>query len=143
VTKHVVDTDLYVDLIRGGPSLSILRELYMKEAPGMYFSSVVMQELLAGATSAAGRRHVRTLIAPFERSGRIVTPSHSDWEQTGDVLARILRSQPELRNKLPRLVNDALIASSARSIGATVYTRNREDFVLLQRTRRFSLVIVR
>ena len=140
--KHVIDTGVYIDLIRGGPSLLIVQELYAKETPGIYFSSVVAQELFAGAHSVSGRRRVQTLVAPFERSGRIVTPTHRDWKETGDVLARILRASPEIKSRLPRLVNDCLIALSARSLGATVYTRNRADFALLQRTHHFSLVVV-
>jgi len=35
-----------------------------------------------------------------------------------------------------------LLALSARSLGATLYTRNRDDFTLLQSQRSFSLVVV-
>jgi hypothetical protein len=40
------------------------------------------------------------------------------------------------------LVNDCLLALSARSLGTTLYTRNRVDFTLLQTRRSFSLVMV-
>jgi predicted nucleic acid-binding protein len=55
VAKHLIDTDLYIDLIQSGTTLPFIRELYDKEAPGIYFSSIVAQELLAGARSPAGR----------------------------------------------------------------------------------------
>lgn len=140
--KHLVDTDLYIDLIQTGKTLPIVRDLYDKEASGIYFSSVVAQELLAGARSPAGRRHVETLLAPFERVGRIVTPNHRQWREAGDLLAKILEHRPDLKSKLAGLVNDCLLALSARAIGATLYTRNRDDFVLLQKIRHFSLVVV-
>jgi len=142
VAKHLIDTDLYVDLIQSGTTLPIIRELYEEETPGVYFSSVVAQELLAGARSRRGKRHVEMLLAPFERTGRIVTPNHRQWRETGDVLARVLELRPDLKTKLPSLVNDCLLALSARSIGATLYTRNREDFLLLQKIRSFSLVVI-
>ena len=58
------------------------------------------------------------------------------------ILAAVLRGRPELRDKLPALVNDCLLALSARSLGATLYTRNRDDFTLLQSRRAFSLVVI-
>jgi len=62
VAKHLIDTDLYVDLIQSGTTLPIIRELYEEETPGVYFSSVVAQELLAGARSRRGKRHVEMLL---------------------------------------------------------------------------------
>ena len=80
------------------------------------------------------------LFRPFERVGRIVTPGHKQWN--GDVLAKLLDLRPNLKSKLPALVNDCLLALSARAIGATLYTRNRDDFVLIQSLRSFSLVVI-
>ena len=74
MAKHLIDTDLYIDLIQSGGTASVIRELYEKDAPGVYFSSIVAQELLAGARTPAGKRHVEMLLAPFERARRIVTP---------------------------------------------------------------------
>jgi hypothetical protein len=39
------------------------------------------------------------------------------------------------------LVNDVLIALSARSIGASVITQNERDFVAIQSVRPFKLVV--
>ena len=142
MAKHVIDTDLYIDLIQSGKTLPIIRELYEKDAAGIYFSSVVAQELLAGARSSTGRRNVEILLSPFERVGRIVTPSHGQWREAGDILAKVLDARPDLKNKLAGLINDCLLALSARAIGATLYSRNRDDFLLLQKIRHFSLVVV-
>jgi predicted nucleic acid-binding protein len=142
VAKHLIDTDLYIDLIQSGTTLPFIRELYDKEAPGIYFSSIVAQELLAGARSPAGRKRVDSLFQPFEKVGRIVTPDHNHWNDAGAILAEILHSRPNLKNKLPTLVNDCLLALSARSLGATLYTKNRDDFMLLQSRRSFSLVVI-
>ena len=142
MAKHLIDTDLYIDLIQSGTTLPLIRELYDKDAPGIYFSSVVVQELLAGARSPAGRKRVEILFRPFERVGRVVTPSHSHWKDAGGILAKVLQDRPDLKSKLPAFVNDCLLALSARSLGATLYTRNRDDFMLLQGLRSFSLVVI-
>jgi predicted nucleic acid-binding protein len=142
VPKHLIDTDLYIDLIQSGTTLPLIHELYDKDAPGIYFSSIVAQELLAGARSPAGRKRVEILFRPFERVGRVVTPSHNQWKDAGRILAKALQVRPDLRSKLPALVNDCLLALSARSLGATLYTRNRDDFTLLQSIRSFSLVVI-
>ena len=142
MAKHLIDTDLYIDLIQSGITLPLIREIYDKDTPGIYFSSVVAQELLAGARSRAGRRRVEILYRPFERVGRVVTPSHSQWKDAGGILAKVLDDRPDLKTKLPALVNDCLLALSARSLGATLYTRNRDGFILLQSVRSFSLVVI-
>ena len=143
MAKHLIDTDLYIDLIQSGITLPLIREIYDKDTPGIYFSSVVAQELLAGARSPAARRRVEILYRPFERVGRVVTPSHSQWKDAGGILAKVLDDRPNLKTKLPALVNDCLLALSARSLGASLYTRNRDDFILLQSVRSFSLVVIK
>jgi predicted nucleic acid-binding protein len=82
------------------------------------------------------------LFRPFEKVGRVVTPSHNLWKDAGGILAKILQDRPSLKSKLPALVNDCLLALSARSLGATLYTRNRDDFTLLHSIRSFALVVI-
>lgn len=142
MSKHLIDTDLYLDLIRTGESHSIISEIYKRETPGIYFSSVVAQELLSGAQSNVARKLVQKLILPFEKARRIVTPTHGTWKKAGNLIALILRKFPQYRAKLPGLVNDVLLAADARSIGATLYTRNREDFLLINSIQPFSLVLI-
>ena len=48
-----------------------------------------------------------------EKTGRIVTPTYRDWKQTGKTLAQISRQEPDQRSRVPRLVNDILLAMSA------------------------------
>lgn len=135
MAKHLIDSDLYIDLIQSRSTLPILRELYESDTPGIYFSSIVIQELLAGARGPRARAQVETLYRPFEKAGRIITPNHSQWKDTGDMLAKALTMRPDLKSNLPSLVNDCLLALSARSISATLYTRNRDDFMVIKRLR--------
>jgi len=74
-----------------------------------------------------------------DRVGRVVTPTAGTWERAGDLLGRLRRREPHSRSRVPLLWNDALIALSARQIGATLVTSNLRDFELLRRHLRFEL----
>jgi predicted nucleic acid-binding protein len=86
-----------------------------------------------------GRTAVLELTHRFDRLGRVVTPEARSWSLAGDVLEAIRQHEPGLRDKIARLWNDALIALSARQIGASVVTGNVGDFELLRRFVRFEL----
>jgi predicted nucleic acid-binding protein len=134
----IFDTNVYVTALReglGGASYARLQEA----APRTFWASVVSAELRAGAVDAAGRTVVADLSKHFERLGRVVAPTSTSWNAVGDVLATIVRRDPSLRAKVRTLWNDALIALSARQIGATVVTENMDDFRLLRRYVRFDV----
>lgn len=138
--KYIIDTDLYIDFIRTGKYHSLLTHIYTNETPGIYCSSVVAQELLSGVVSEKGRQNVKTILSPFERVGRIITPDHRIWKEAGDVISTLRRKKPDLKSKLPRMINDALIAMSARSIGATIITQNASDFEAIKFAKKFSYI---
>lgn len=134
----VFDTNVYVAALReglGGASFGRLQEA----APRTVLASVVSAELRAGARDETGRKLVIELVGRFERLGRVVAPTARSWNDAGDVLARIARREPSLRSKIRGLWNDALIALSARQVGATLVTENLHDFRLLRRYIRFEL----
>ena len=134
----VFDTNVYVAAIRegvDGPAFPRISE----RAPRTFLASVVSAELRAGATDQTGRLAVRELVDQFDRLGRVVTPDARAWNLAGDVLGDIRRREPGLRAKILSLWNDALIALSARQIGAVIVTDNVRDFELLRRSVRFDL----
>src|SRR5438094_7610153 len=67
VAKHLIDTDLYIDLIQSGTTLPFIRELYDKDTLSIYFSSVVCQELLVCTRSPALITRLETLFRSFVR----------------------------------------------------------------------------
>jgi predicted nucleic acid-binding protein len=140
--KYIIDTDLYIELLRTGEYHDIIAEIYSRETPNIYFSSVVAQELLSGVTSDDGRKNVETILRPFERVGRVVTPGHGIWKDAGEILSMLRREKPNLRTKLSQMINDTLIAMSARSIGAAVITLNSSDFEAIKSVRSFSYITV-
>jgi predicted nucleic acid-binding protein len=134
----VFDTNVYIAAMRGGLGSPALQKL-QEDLPRTYLASVVAAELRAGSLTESARKAVHEFTGWADRVGRVVTPGASDWERAGDVLGRIRRTEPRLRSKVSTLWNDALIALSARRIGATLVTRNIEDFELLRRYLRFEL----
>ena len=133
--KFVLDTNLYVRAFRSQDGANELERHYSEFTPSTYVSSVVMHELLVGASTAAKARQVREdLLGPLTRAGRVITPSHSAWEQAGSAIAGMARSEGrELRSVPKSLVNDFLLAASCREFGTTLVTDNTGDFDLIQR----------
>ena len=127
--KILYDTSFYIEVLRSKSFAQAFRSRYEADIPITFFSSVVIQELLAGATDRLKQAVVEGLYRPFVRNGRIVTPTHSVWEEAGRLLG-VMRGQR--KDQIDRLtgsfVNDLLIALTARQIGATVVTNNVEEF---------------
>jgi predicted nucleic acid-binding protein len=134
----VFDTNIYVAALREGLSGASFARLE-EAGPRTFLASVVSAELRAGALDEAGRRAVIELVTRFERLKRVVVPTAGSWNVAGDLLAKIARREPGFRTKVRGLWNDALIALSARQIGATLVTENLQDFGLLRRYLRFEL----
>lgn len=141
--RLLFDTSVYLAVLRDEIFARELRPRYLRDIPRTHFSSVVVQELLAGACTPRHKRQAASLYEPFERTRRIVIPSHLVWKETGSVVAALVEKTPQFRSKLSQgLLNDILIALSGRSIGATVVTRNGEDFRLIQQFRTFALEVI-
>jgi predicted nucleic acid-binding protein len=134
----VFDTNVYVAALREGVRGAAFARI-RESAPRTFLASVVSAELRAGAVDQTGRSVVLELTERFDRLGRVVTPEARCWSLAGDVLGDIRRREPGMRDKIARLWNDALIALSARQIGASVVTGNVGDFELLRRFVRFDL----
>lgn len=136
--RVVIDTNIYIDWLNKGKHEQIL---FQRESV-KYLSAVVMMELSAGAFSVRDRRLVQTVTAAFAKVGRILLPTVAVYDEAGDVLRRLQVSQRYTLSSAYGLVNDALIALSARSIGATVITQNERDFAAIQAIRPFKLTTV-
>ena len=132
--KYVLDTSLYVYATRSEDWSRELQAFYQAFAPFVYLHSVVAGELLAGATSPElERRTRRHLLAPFEATGRLVTPGHDAWKRAGAVVARLVSEKRLSPNGIRRsFLNDCLIAASARDHGLVVVTDNLRDFELIR-----------
>lgn len=139
--KVVFDTNVYIEAIQGGPDARAYH-LLLSALPRTYLSAVVVQELLTGAVDTVGERLVERFVRRTEQTGRVVIPTYEEWKQAGRVLASIRQREPAQRSRISRLVNDVLLALTARQIGATLYTLDRDDFTLIARYAGFALEIL-
>jgi predicted nucleic acid-binding protein len=92
-------------------------------------SSVVLAELLRGASGPAEHKFLRTLA----KNHPILTPTQKNWLDSGKILADIRADEGFEPHKLRDLHFDVLIALTARSYGARLITTNRADFKLIDR----------
>lgn len=132
--KVIYDTSVYVEFLRSKPFAQAFRSRYEANIPVTFFSSVVTQELLAGATDSLKRAAVEGFYRPFEGSRRVITPSHADWKEAGRLLGIMRSERVDRKGQLTgSFVNDLLIAVSAKSFGAGVATLNGDDFTLIRK----------
>ncbi len=108
---------------------------------GFLMSAVVAQELIASATEESESRRWQAATRAYETEERLIVPTMEDWLMASKVLywlgqgrkrrgkGKSPRLQPEAKQ---RMVLDALIATSARRVGAKVVTNNWDDFKAIQ-----------
>lgn len=128
--KYALDTNLYIEAIRDREAAEELQTFYSVFAPATYLSSVVLHELLVGASNPAKAREIREMVAsPFRRTRRILTPTAVAWEDAAEAIATMARREKRELRTLPKsLVNDYLLAASCRESGVVLVTRNVADF---------------
>ena len=137
--RVVIDTNIYIDWFNAGRHDDIL---FQRDAV-KHLSAIVLMELRAGAFSATDRRLVRRVEAAFETAGRILIPSRAVFVDAGEALRRLQTERGFHLATSHSIVNDVLIALSARSIGATVVTQNESHYRAIQAVRPFQLIVVR
>jgi predicted nucleic acid-binding protein len=136
VRKVVLDTNLYIDWLNRGRR----EALFTGSGYARYLSAVVHLELRAGARTRRAIRGVEQLAAAYRTGKRLFAPGPPIFEHAGRVLPALQDRGWEIRRA--SLVNDVLIALSARSIGAALYTTNEADFVAIRELAPFELVVV-
>ena len=91
----------------------------------LVLSSVVAEEILAGAKDTQRRREYREYFHRFEQLGLSVVPTSEDWIRAGELLSR--RAEGWGAIDASKHQNDVLIALSALRRGAELLTRNLRD----------------
>lgn len=134
--RYVLDTNVYIRATLDEEWAQALEAFTLTSAPWLWLHSVVALELLAGAANPALERRTReSFILPFERRKRVITPSHGAYTRAGAALAQLVRERRVTPGPgvTKSLVNDCLIAASARDQGFTLVTGNEKDFRLVRR----------
>jgi predicted nucleic acid-binding protein len=128
----ILDTSVYVDNLRSGR--------FKREILDLKFvvrcSAVVLAELSRGARSRPMRRFVDDLA----KNLRVIAPNEREWMQSGRIVNRIVTAKRYDIHKTRELHFDALIALTARRIGAYLITCNVDDFTALREYLDFNLV---
>ena len=107
----------------------------------IYMSAVVLQELVAGADDASRIKDFERSRHEYRKSNRLLVPTEEDWWQAGLVLNALQRGRRSKKTgKIPkisvaerfRIINDVLIARTAKRAGVTVVTDNVNDFLKIR-----------
>ena len=136
--RLVIDTNLFIDWLNKGR----YGEVFFQRDAVKYLAAVVIMELYAGARSRRDRRILDNVTGTFAKAHRILVPTDSLYKEAGHILSELGGKQSGATRQLAALTNDVLIALSARSIGATVLTRNGADFLAIQQIRPFRLMVM-
>ena len=114
-----------------------------KRLPARYLlTSVVVQELIAGAVDDSQAKEIAALARQLDKVNRLLIPTREDWIEAGKILNNLLRgARSKNRGKTPkrppeekqRLFKDVLIARCAKRAGATLVTDNVKDFKKIAR----------
>ncbi len=138
------DSSIFIDSFRRDDySLLLSRNVDVdgKMLP-VYFSAVVLSELLAGARDAQPRKFLAKVERQYQTLRRLVVPTKNDWSISGQILLKIGEKHGFEQIKRSRMTNDCLIAMSARRLGLTVVTTNIRDFQMISEFRPFEFLEV-
>ena len=138
----LLDTNVYLDALKSAAGAARFERQFMPLVFQTYLSSVVVEELYAGALDERAVRLVERHVGALERVGRVITPLFEDWKKAGKLVAVITRREPGRKPKVQQMLNDILLALSARRMDADLYTLNCDDFKLIHRYQPFSLKLL-
>ncbi len=138
----LLDTNVYLDALKSDADATRFERQFLPLVFQTCLSSVVVEELYAGALDDRAVRLVERQVGALERVGRVVTPLFEDWKKAGKLVSAITRREPGRKPKVQQMLNDILLALSARRMGADLYTVNRDDFKLIHRYQPFSLKLL-
>lgn len=122
--KVLIDTNVFIDYLR--------QELHADWVFGRvgntirFLSSIVLMELRLGADTPKRKRMVDKIKSAFP-SKRLIAPSPQLFDEAGRLFRTLYGNGSGVAGRLGP-VNDLLIALTAKRMGATVITRNLDEF---------------
>lgn len=139
--KVLLDTSIYISHLTRGYYADQIQDLIRSVV--LYLHVIVFEELLVGARSTREHRELERLKKPFEKAGRLLVPSQTDWEETGHLLNGMVRQRTEPARRLVGITHDVLLSMTARRHGVRVITENAKDFEKIRARKNFHLTIWR
>ena len=141
VAGILFDTSIYITALRHGDTSILAVRRARRASDGdsypLWFSAVVLSELLVGASEKRARQQLLATEQEFLKLNRLLVPLQRDWSLAGQVLAQVGAKYGYEQVDRTRMTNDALIAMSAARRGFTVVTRNADDFKKIAEFRPF------
>ena len=138
----VFDTSVYISAIRRGDAaiLDLRRASHgtNRKSKPLWLSSVVLSELLVGASDKRSRNRLLDFEKEFAQVNRVLVPTQSDWRLAGEVLSLIGQKYGYEQVGRARMTNDALISMTVARTGLTVLTKNPDDFKKIAEFRPFN-----
>ena len=125
--KIVIDTDIYIDLFNEGRHVEMVNAFVNIT----YLAHPVLHELWMGVKGRPEIKALKTWQDTFIRLKRLIIPNSATLILVG-LACQKLRSSGKLDPVHPKIYNDITIAALARQIGATVLTKNKNDYKLIQ-----------
>ena len=126
--KVMFDTNVYISFVR---DRSHAEELQFRGTV-KYIAAITLMELWAGARIKRAKRLVYQLQKPYVDARRIVTLDADQYIAIGHFFAGLSRQYDTLM-KRAGFVNDVQIAFAAMSIGALLYTEDKDHFDIIKK----------
>ena len=133
--KAIYDSCVYIDFLRESKN----EELFYDRGMFRFLSPVVVMELRAGAKNSGQIKALDRLFLPYTKSQRIVSLSANMFLKAGEIIQNV---NSKFGGVSHGFSHDVLIALSASTIGATLFTSNRRDFEKISRYLSFRIKIV-
>ena len=126
-TRYVLDTQFYVDVLRGRPAGAETLRFLGRHVATIDFPALVGAELLLGAGDAAESTAIRQRLIDRFKPTRLVVPDAADLLAAGDAL-RALRERdgPHPEHERRAFWNDLVIAVSCRRQGRVLVSEDRD-----------------
>lgn len=125
----VLYTNVYLDASTDAALAGRVADFIESSGDQVGLSSVVLGELLIRVRPPDRARLLRWVTDGIEETS-MLTPTHADWLVAGDALRQL---GGDAATKGRSFWNDLLIAASCARAGATLVTRNVDDFRRIRR----------
>ncbi len=105
-------------------------------------SAVVIEELTAGAQDGSELKELKAALEKYDEAKHLLVPTGEDWYEAGKVIYAFQQGNKSKKtgDKPPmspdvrcRMINDVLIARTAKRAGVSVVTYNMRHFERIKR----------
>lgn len=125
--KIILNTNIYIDIFNSG----LHRDIHNPFKYIYFLAYPVLHELWMGAKGKQEGKHLIAFQNEFVRLKRLIVPTVNTLISIGQACHK-LRTSGKLDPVHPKHYNDISIAVLARQVGATVITKNIQDFESIQ-----------